>query len=504
MMKPRTDWLAFNIRFPDELIPTYNFLQSELNAILNDTECRQQLETIDLNQLKGNVWRQMNTLFGSRIKVWPIKNKAWYGRILFENLRRELNSKRDRTIIWNEYINNSKIINSKLMNNLHKLKLYPTKGNLRNIARADKKPIITNQATLNLDYSISDKQMFTMDEFNYCKIQLMNGVWLDYQILLPSSLNHNLTGRIAKPRFIKRKSDGKYIGVCSYEYIPEKSTDRNILGVDFGKIKYFSTVATNKKGEYSDEFVQSKRTTKLLNELSKLYKEKAKLRDKIQRTNSYKSLIHTNKQNRRDLNYLSITHKVSRMKKTTAKQTADEIVQVAINLKCKEIHVENLSWLESTGGKWDFSEIQNRLKNKAKQHGIKLVKVSAFNSSKNNPVTHEVGTVHNRIIRFSNGEEIDRDLLAAINLSIRTKKSNTRTIPKLRKHHGTAKHAKFQSRRKKIKNFVNKIKRNIQIVVFQPYQVSQNRDTLWCPIFKDIPNCSLLSNNYQNYVYDNK
>jgi hypothetical protein len=496
MRKQKVDWLAFNIKFPEELKNTYDYLQSELDIFLSNEKFRKLLDTIDLTQHKGNVWREMRDVFKFRIQTWDIKNKTWYSYILFENLRRELESKKNNTLIWNELVNNSKKIDSKLMNNLHEKKLYPTKMLLKNLLRANQTPIFSKHSVLNLDYSISAAQMFTIDEFNYCKIQLMNGKWLDYQILLPSSLNHNLTGRIAKPRFIKRKSDGKYIGVCSYEYIPNENIENNILGVDFGKIKYFSAVATNKKGEYSDEFIQSKRTTRLLNELSKLYKEKAKLRDKIQRTNSYKNLIHTNKQNRRDLNYLSITHKVSRMKKTISKQTANEIVQVAINLKCKEIHVENLSWLELTGGKWDFSEIQNRLKNKAKQHGIKLVKVNAFNSSKNNPVTHEIGTVHNRIIRFNNGEEIDRDILAAINLSIRTKKSNARIIPKLRKHHGTAKHTKSQSRRKVIKDFLNKIKRNTQIVVFQPYQVSQNRDTLWCPIFKDIPNCSLLTRSH--------
>lgn len=491
-MKPKTDWLAFNIRFPKELIPTYDFLQTELNEILRDKTYRQQFERIDLTQLRGNIWRQMNSLLKDRVKTWPIKTKAWYARILFENLRRELLSKSERTIIWDEYVKNSKSINSKLMNTLHKMKIYPTKGNLRNIAHANKAPEIPNQATFNLDYSCSDKQMFTMNHFNYCKIKIMDETWIDYQILLPSSLNQNLTGQIAKPRFIKRKSDGKYIGLCSYEHIPNKNSDDNILGVDFGKIKYFSAVAINKNKEYSNEYIQSKRTSKVLTKLSKLYNEKNKLHDKIQRTNSYNNDFLTDKQIRRENNYKMLSLKASRMKKSIAKQIANEITQVATHLKCKEIHVENLSWLESTGGRWDFSEIQTQLKNKAKQFNIKVVKVSAFNSSKTNPVTHDLGTAHDRTIRFNDGTEIDRDLLAAINLAVRTKESNSQTISKLKKHHSSSKHIRLKSRKASIRKYMDKLKRGAQIVVFQPYQVSQNRDTLWCPIFKDIPNCSLL------------
>ena len=110
--------------------------------------------------------------------------------------------------------------------------------------RANSEPKLPTAVTFQLDYTISSSQMFLMDQYNFCKIQNIDGSWIPYQIILPMSLNHNLTGAVAKPRFMKRKSDGKYIGICSYQYKTKEKSYENILGVDFGKIKYFSATAS--------------------------------------------------------------------------------------------------------------------------------------------------------------------------------------------------------------------------------------------------------------------
>ena len=99
-MEEKTKWLAFNINFPIELIPIYDFLQTEINSILSDELCREELLALNLNKHKGDTWREMRLILGERIKTWPIKNKAWYGRMLYENLRRELDSKKDKILIW--------------------------------------------------------------------------------------------------------------------------------------------------------------------------------------------------------------------------------------------------------------------------------------------------------------------------------------------------------------------------------------------------------------------
>ena len=94
-----TKWKAFNIRMPEELFPLYDFLQGELNYFLSDEHSRNMLNSIDLSKHRGNIWRDMRDLFQSRIAQWTIHNKTWHSYILFENLRRELESKRQRIIV---------------------------------------------------------------------------------------------------------------------------------------------------------------------------------------------------------------------------------------------------------------------------------------------------------------------------------------------------------------------------------------------------------------------
>ena len=56
----KNKWLAFNIAMPEQLIPIYDFLQKELNEILSDEHCRNQIKSLDLSVHKGNVWMDAN------------------------------------------------------------------------------------------------------------------------------------------------------------------------------------------------------------------------------------------------------------------------------------------------------------------------------------------------------------------------------------------------------------------------------------------------------------
>ena len=93
MKKNNTHWKSFNIKMPVELIPIYDFLQNELNFILSNPETRDLLNNIDLSLHKGNIWREMRDVLKWRINEWELHNKTWHSYILFENLRRELQSK---------------------------------------------------------------------------------------------------------------------------------------------------------------------------------------------------------------------------------------------------------------------------------------------------------------------------------------------------------------------------------------------------------------------------
>ena len=462
MKKKKVHWKSFNINMPTELIPIYDFLQDELNFILSNDETRAILDNIDLSKLRGDVWRDMRDNLKWRIKDWPLHNKTWHSYILFENIRREIKSKQEAIIIWNELVKNDFNINEELFNSLHKLNLYPTRNRIANIKRSYSIPELARSATFNLDYTISEKQFFRMKTNNICEIKVGEKDWIEYEIIFPSSIDERFTGVIAKPRFVKRKRDGQYIGICSYEYeVGNYDLANKILGIDIGKIKLFSSVVMDKNGEFSDEFINTKRSQETEYKINRLYENKQVLYNKIKSYEDLRLTAQPKYEIWKNL-YSKITNKITNTKDYQAKLLSSEIVKLALEQKCKTIHIEDLSWLNSQGGKWNHSQIHSKIIEKASMYGIEVEKVSAFNTSKEHPITKEIGVIRDRTVEFTTGK-IDRDLLAAINIALRsTNIKLKKSLPKKVK----TKRVKPKSNKKEIKEKVNQIKGNGQIVSF--------------------------------------
>ena len=461
-MKEKTNWKSFNIKMPVELIPIYDFLQNELNFILSHPKTRDLLNRIDLSLHKGDIWREMRDIFKWRINNWEIHNKTWHSYILFENLRRELSSKKEAIIIYNELVKNNYLINETLFDNIHKLKIYPTRSRISNIKRAGRVPELAYTAVFNLDYSISEKQFFRLIDTNICKIKINKSDWVDYEIVFPYSIDSRFTGRIAKPRFIKRKKDNKYIGICSYEYkIEGQDLEDKILGVDIGKIKLFSSIIMSKDGTFSDEYINTKRSQDIEEKINRLYENKQILFNKIKAYEGLK-LTGSQKYNVWKTLYSNIREKIINSKDYQSKLISNEIIQLALQNRCKTIHIENLKWLNSQGGKWNHSDIHAKIGEKASMHGIRVKRVSAYNSSKEHPITKEIGEVKGRVVKFTTGV-VDRDLLASINLAIRSTNIRLKkTLPNKVK----TKRVKTKSKKKEIKEKINKLKGDTKIVVF--------------------------------------
>ena len=401
-------------------------------------------------------------VLNSELKTGPLHNKTWHSYILFENIRREIKSKQEAIIIWNELVKNDFNINEELFNSLHRLNLYPTRSRIANIKRSNSMPELPRNATFSLDYTVSEKQFFRMKTNNICEIKVGKKDWIEYEIVFPSSIDSRFTGVIAKPRFIKRKRDGQYIGICSYEYeVGNYSLEDKILGIDIGKIKLFSSVVIDKNGEFSDEIINTNRSQETEYKINRLYKNKQILFDKIKAYEDLKLTNQTKYEIWKNL-YSNIKAKITNTKDYQAKLLSSEIVKLALEEKCKTIHIENLSWLNSQGGKWNHSQIHSKIIEKASMYGIEVKKVSAFNTSKEHPITKEIGVIQDRTVEFTTGK-IDRDLLAAINIAIRS--TNIRLKKSLPKKAKT-KRVKPKSNKKEIKEKVNRIKGNGQIVSF--------------------------------------
>ena len=415
-----TAWRAFTIPFPEELRPIYRFLQGELGWALSDPDSRSFLESVDHGAHRGNQWREMHSFYRERVDTWDINNRAWFARILYENLRRELESKRERVAIYDLLENHGFKINSGLREALTAANLYPTNGTLRNLKASGVRPGLTRRATFQLDYTVSDKQMFRM-ESRQCSFKVAKGgapeAWFDLDIDLPYTLSGSPTGRIAKPRFMHRR-DGKWVGLVSYEIETPMTKGRNTLGVDLGKVQLFTARGLSPSGEPTESFTESHRTKGLMAKLERLYGTERRLRAKIRRTVPYASTP-TDRQRRREVELARVRARRLNLKEEITRAAASEVVDQALMLGCGRIHLENLAWLESKGGKWDHSRFQEFIREKGEERGVRVVTVNSANSSSQHPISGEVGMSRGRDIVFKDGETVDRDDLAALNLACR-------------------------------------------------------------------------------------
>lgn len=505
----KTEFRAFNIAMPEPLIPIYDFLQSELNSILRNDIYRTQLKALDLTKHRGNISRDMKNIFTNRVQEWSINNRAWYARILYENIRRELQSKEDNIKIWNEYLLNDKQITQVLFTNLAtKYNIYATRGRVKSIVDGNRVPELAREAVFQLDYTISEKQMFRVNKNNPYLFEIKVGNkptdWIGYLVHIPKSINQNFTGKITKPRFIKRKSDGNYIGICSYEVEVDEISKENtaILGVDIGRINLYSAIVINNEIISSPQLLPSRKLCKLNEKLKRLTNEREFLYLKNKRFEQYK--VESLKQDRRITNYFELRHKISNLTTQMANLVAYEIVELAKEYKCKEIHIENLAWLESQGRKWNHSEVFTKIEEVASVAGIKVIRVNACNSSRENPITKEVGIIDNRKIKFIDGTYIDRDLLASINLASRNKKNKVNqkvkelNIPQRKRTRLT------KSRKQEILNRI-KNKRDVEIVAFHPCQATILDEATWKDLMVQtvytscLTKGSFVSNRYKNY-----
>jgi hypothetical protein len=480
-------WRCFNVAMPEILIPKYNYLQDQLNLILSDEKVREDLKTINLDQGDSYVWGDIRDL--KSIKAYTdnwdglINNKSWHILMLIDNIKRELESKKERKIIWDEYVKNDKELDGLREILIEKHNIYPKAGVIRNMVIADKEPELPKSMTFQMDYSISAKQMFYVDpedpymfhiQMNYLDGEYKNkkpkytNYWFSYKVYIPTSIRHEFIGDIAKVKFVRRKKDGRYIGICSYKCKKNENISKNkkVLGIDIGQ-KHPYTGVILEDGEIGDQMYHpSSLLYRMSDKLENLKKERNALFEKKKETVKYRSKI-TERQKRRNQNYKEIRNKISRMQEGIASQIGHEVVDIARNNNCSEIHIENLSWLDAKGGKWNHSAIFQRIKEIAELYNIEVINVNAKDTSKENPITKEIGKVKDRDVVFEDGLVIDRDLLGATNIAIRNayKQKNSK-INEIKKPQ--RKKTKLnKSRRKEIKEKISNIKkRDDQIVSF--------------------------------------
>ena len=451
-MKKKSKDIVFRMyktKAPDLLLPIYNILQGELDRILSTPTYVEALSKIEFkyknengeeqSKLNGMLWSEIHEIIGDSLK--DKVPDAWYLRILYHNIISLLKSRQEQIKIYEILKSNQYKINSTLRDKLVQEKLYPTNSYLENLAAAKNMPVLPKRTTFILDFSVSDKQMFRVGKnSNAYEIKIysrkevkeygLETGWISFEMYLPTYIRESFTGETAKPQFYWDHNKGEFVCAipCKIKKLPNEY--ENIMGVDLGKIKIYSATVVRKDGSISDEYVPTEELQNLVGKLKRMNKHIKSVYEKRKRSSKYGNF--TQRQDRRKLDYKRSRNKRTKLQFAIARLVAVEVVNIAIKEQCKEIHLENLTWVKSSGGKWNFSQIQDCIEEVAELFSIKVVKVSAKNSSKTNPVTLEVGKISNRDVIFKDGQKIDRDQLAGLNLALREpKKSKQRKIKTL-------------------------------------------------------------------------
>ena len=444
-----TVFRMYKTKGPDLLLPLYNILQGELNRILSTPIYVEALSKIEFkyknengekqSKLNGMLWREIHEIIGDSLtgKV----PDAWYIRILYHNIINLLKSRQEQIKIYEILKSNQYKIDNTLRDKLAQEKLYPTNSYLETLANAKDMPVLPKRKTFILDFSVSDKQMFRVGKnSNVYEVKVysskevkaynLESGWLSFEMYLPTYIREGFTGKTAKPQFYWDYNRDEFVCAipCEIKKLPHEY--ENIMGVDLGKIKVYSATVVRKDDSISDEYVPTEELQNLVDKLKRINIHIKAVYEKKER--SYKYGNTTNRQRRREQDYKNSRKKRTKLQFAIARLVAVEVVNIAIKEQCKEIHLENLTWIKSLGGKWNFSQVQACIEEVAELFSIKVVKVSAYNSSRTNPITLEIGKASNRDIIFRNGQKIDRDQLAGLNLALREpKKQKQRKIKTL-------------------------------------------------------------------------
>ena len=434
---------VFQIAFPSFLKTRYDFLQTELDRIINDPVFRPQIDQLDPDEFYlSEYYRELKRIC-QRIDQtdWKtgdyiINNPSWHWRILAENIRSTMSSLALRRKIYSILEKYDFVLTEDCQLELETLKKdsYFSPFVIENIQRSKSRPSMPTHIGFKLDYAFSSGQMFKMSDDYLCSFQNEDGTWTDVQLVVPGTIREEFTGKLLKPVFIKR-SDGQYVGHARYCVEPKSNPNaKNILGVNIGDIKPYSAVVLYPNKTVSSELLPSRQVFRLSEKISQLLSIAKQTAEKVKRVNTYITddiWVHPEtilKQENRMDHKNNIRSKITHLKEPLVTQEAHEIVALAWENNCKEIHIENLKWAKDLRTYWNFADFRRRLEEIAEIYGIKVVLVNPAYTSVTHPVTGEHGQKKNRNIHFSTGEIFDRDYLAAINIA-RTKPKGLKYKP---------------------------------------------------------------------------
>ena len=291
-----------------------------------------------------------------------------------------------------------------------------------------------------------------------------NWVWLNFTDKInklryfKNKIDHENFVRFNKPKFVfnHEQSEACWFIILTIESkvkLPESEstevTSVTVAGVDIGQVKPYSAVLASlemaqnepnvvKRAKLVSRELVCSKETKRIN--AKLGEVKYHLSNVYRKLDVYAGIIKNNKNPEFTQQILAkqellenekrcLRRKRKELQKRKSYLAVRDLMKQLNFFKVKKVNIERLNWVENTGGSWDFSQQQDILEQKAIEFGIQVTKVYAANTSKENPFTKKrslgKADAKTRIVQFTGKKyQIDRDILGAINVALRTKINN--------------------------------------------------------------------------------
>ena len=437
------------------------------------------------HEFRGHFTKKLAELINKDYLKWDLNNKARYFRMFSLHLRQDFKSldyKQKITQVLEKYdfnIQNAKT-KKKIQDELAKLNLYPTKQELMNICRchnnkknqhrrseehsseASKAKVIPLDFTLGQDKQTilqpNEKEPVFHINFNG------NWIWLNFTDKInklqyfKNKIDKENFIRFTKPKFVFNYEQNCWFIILTIESKVTFSESESqgatgsiqkitVAGVDIGQVKPYSAVLMDmtlneqniveRAKLVSRELVCSKET-KRINE--KLGEVRYHLSNVYRKLDVYAGIIKNNnnpeftqqilkKQELLENEKRCLRRKRKELQKRKSYLAVRDLIRQLNFFKVKKVNIERLNWVENTGGSWDFSQQQEILEQKAIEFDIRVTKVFAANTSKENPFTRKrllgVANPKTRMVQFSGKKyQIDRDILGAINVALRNKTDN--------------------------------------------------------------------------------
>ena len=431
---------------------------------------------------RGHFVKKLAELTNKNYSRWELNNRFRYFKMFSMHLRQDFNSlnyKQKIVDILEKYNFDLKKSSKEIREELAEANLYPTKqeATLMNIIRSKNNnnslsllqnyyqngdgftSISSSTCTIPLDFTLGqDKQTIIHPDEKQPIFHInLNGNWICFDFrdkikfqYIQNRINSDKFVRFCKPKFIIDEDKTWYcilaIESKNKENAGKDSLSYHLAGVDIGQVKPYSAVILNrdetnlKASLVSKELIASKET-KLIN--SKLGRLKEHLSSIYHKINVYKNIIKNNK-NQEFTNQIvqkleeknkekeCLRRKRKELQKRKSYLVVRDLMRQLNFFNVKKLNLERLNWVEHTGGSWDFSQQQEILEQKSIEHGIKVTKVYAANTSKENPFTSIkkglIGKVNTkRQVKFERKKyKFDRDILGAINIALRDKDNKFR------------------------------------------------------------------------------